>query len=55
MVNRAQLDALPMHMVETKAASRNDPILNKVIGYILEAWLAKQSRRVSAAIFEEAK
>ena len=38
MVNLAQLDALPLHTTEIKGATRNEPILRKVMGYMKRGW-----------------
>ena len=53
MINIAQLDALPLHTVEIKAISSNNPILNKVMGYLKRGWPDRVGE--SAAILEEAK
>ena len=38
VVNLAQLDALPLHTAEIKGATRNEPILRKVMGYMKRGW-----------------
>ena len=38
VVNLAQLDALPLHTAEIKEATRKEPILRKVMGYMKRGW-----------------
>ena len=38
VLNMGQFQALPVTFKEIKAATRRDPILRKVISYVLEGW-----------------